>query len=188
MQISESCDYCDLHAWVRNVRIVPLCSIGYSTIHLFGLFVICLQSSPSLSYSFPGAQRQVEKFKLLEERFYFYQKYRSLHVFQDFYVIKLSNIWKLSITSILVKLLKLFKESIRVLKLYALKKTGWWFRELVWRRLDELLSGSFWETLPQPGCRIKTICSLFTTIPRACYLLPGISALVISRDLHKNPL
>ena len=70
------------------------------------------------------ARRQVEKFKLLEERFYFYQKYRSLHVFQDFYVIKLSNIWKLSITSILVKLLKLFKESIRVLKLYALKKTG----------------------------------------------------------------
>ena len=44
-------------AWVRNVakiRIVPLCSIGYSTIHLFRLFVICLQSSLSLSYSFPG--------------------------------------------------------------------------------------------------------------------------------------
>ena len=64
MQISESSDYCDLHAWVRNVRIVPLCSIGYSTIHLFGLFVICLQSSPSLSYSFPGAEasREIQTF------------------------------------------------------------------------------------------------------------------------------
>ena len=61
---------CKLHkivnfvfGWVRNIakiKIVPLCSIGYSIIHLFRLFVICLQSSLSLSYLF----------KLLEQRLF----------------------------------------------------------------------------------------------------------------------
>ena len=60
---------CKLHkivnfvfGWVRNIakiKIVPLCSIGYSIIHLFRLFVICLQSSLSLSYLFKTLEQRL---------------------------------------------------------------------------------------------------------------------------------
>ena len=87
-RLSKKCQNCaTLLNWIFN----------YSFIR-----VICYLSA-KFSFTFiflSRRERQVEKFKLLEERFYFYdQKYRSLHVFQDFYVIKLSNIQKLSITS-----------------------------------------------------------------------------------------
>lgn len=57
---------------------------------------------------------------------------------------------------------------------------------LILRRLDELLFVSFWAT-PSLVAASKPFV-LFLPIPRAYYLLPGISALVISRDQHKTHL
>ena len=57
---------------------------------------------------------------------------------------------------------------------------------LILRRLDELLFASFWAT-PSLVAASKPFV-LFLPIPRAYYLLPGISALVISRDQHKTHL
>ena len=57
---------------------------------------------------------------------------------------------------------------------------------LILRRLDELLFVSFWAT-PSLVAASKPFV-LFLPIPRAYYLLPGISALVISQDQHKTHL
>ena len=75
MEIVESCD---LHVWVRNVQKDQNCATLLNWIFNYSFIrVICYLSAKfSFTFIFLSRRRQ-EKFKLLEEIFYFHQKYSN---------------------------------------------------------------------------------------------------------------